>query len=220
MGGPDHSVTTGEPSATLRCRQGAGSPEGRPTESVEVIEQVAVEQVRAGDRDAYAVLVRLHAVAAHRTAVLFGAGPDAEDVVQTAFLKAYHAFSRFQDGAEFRPWLLRIVINETKNTARANGRRQAATARLAAVDLPLTDDDPATSALAGDRRRRLLAAVRALPDPQRRVVVCRFFLDLDEASTAVALDLPAGTVKSRLHRALKRLRKHLASDGTEAAHEI
>jgi DNA-directed RNA polymerase specialized sigma24 family protein len=93
-----------------------------PTESVEVTEQVVVEQVRAGDRDAYAVLVRLYAVAASRAAVLFGAGPDAEDVVQTAFLKAYHAFSRFQDGAEFRPWLLRFVINEAKNTARANGR--------------------------------------------------------------------------------------------------
>jgi DNA-directed RNA polymerase specialized sigma24 family protein len=95
-----------------------------PTESVEVTEQVAVEQVRAGDREAYAVLVRLYAVAARRAAVLFGAGPDAEDVVQTAFLKAYHAFSRFQDGAEFRPWLLRIVINEAKNAARANGWRQ------------------------------------------------------------------------------------------------
>jgi hypothetical protein len=96
----------------------------------------------------------------------------------------------------------------------------AATARFAAVDVPLTDDDPATSVLAGDRRRRLLGAVRTLPEPQWRVVACWYFLDLDEAAITTALGLPAGTVKSRLHRALRRLRKYLTSDGTEALERL
>jgi RNA polymerase sigma-70 factor (ECF subfamily) len=92
-------------------------PEGRPTESADVTDQVAVDSVRAGDRDAYAILVRRHAAAAHRAAVIFGAGPDAEDVVQVAFVKAFEALPRCRDGAAFRPWFLRIVINEAKNAA-------------------------------------------------------------------------------------------------------
>ena len=81
--------------------------------------------MRGGDRDAYAELVRRHAPVAIRTAALLGAGGDAEDVVQEAFVKAYAALDRFRPGAPFRPWLLRIVANETRNLHRgpAGGRR-------------------------------------------------------------------------------------------------
>ena len=81
--------------------------------------------MRGGDRDAYAELVRRHAPVALRTAALLGAGGDAEDVVQEAFVKAYGALDRFRDGAPFRPWLLQIVANETRNLHRASGRRAA-----------------------------------------------------------------------------------------------
>ena len=82
-------------------------------------------RVREGDRDAYAELVHRHAPVALRTATLLGAGADAEDVVQEAFVKAYGALGRFRDGAAFRPWLLRIVANETENLHRSAGRRAA-----------------------------------------------------------------------------------------------
>ena len=78
-------------------------------------------RVRGGDRDAYAELVRRHAPVAMRTAALLGAGGDAEDVVQEAFVKAYAALDRFRPGAPFRPWLLRIVANETRNLHRVRG---------------------------------------------------------------------------------------------------
>ena len=70
---------------------------------------------KAGERDAFAELVRLYLPVAHRTAVLLGAGSDADDVVQEAFVKAYRGLAGFRVGAPFRPWLLRIVANETKN---------------------------------------------------------------------------------------------------------
>ena len=76
-------------------------------------EAAALARVRAGDRAAYAVLVMLHAPIAKRLAVLSGAGSEADDVVQEAFVKAYQSSGRFRDGAGFRPWLLRIVVNET-----------------------------------------------------------------------------------------------------------
>jgi RNA polymerase sigma-70 factor (ECF subfamily) len=69
--------------------------------------------------------------------------------------------------------------------------------------------DPAEHAVSLERRRELLVAVRSLPESFRLVVTCRYLLDLDEQETAVVLGWPRGTVKSRLHRALGRLRDSL-----------
>lgn len=176
-------------------------------------EQAAIARIRAGDADAYAVLVRRHAADARRLAVVAGAGPDADDVVQLAFVKAYRTIGTFRDGAPFRPWLLRIVLNEARNNARAARRYRAAAGRsflLDAATAGLAIDDPAATALTGERRAELVAALRSLPEAQRRVVVCRYLLDLDEEETATVLGWPRGTVKSRLHRALRRLRTELA----------
>ena len=140
--------------------------------------------------------------------MLLGAGMDAEDVVQEAFVKAYARLDGFRDGAPFRPWLLRIVANETKNLHRAAGRRAARerTAWERTVPLLTADhDDPASVALSRERRAQLVEGLTLLSDAHRQVVVCRYLLDLDEAETAVVLDWPRGTVKSRLHRALDQL---------------
>lgn len=196
-----------------------GRPEERPTEGAAITDQVAVDRVRAGDRDSYAILVRRHAAAAHRAAVIFGAGPDAEDVVQVAFVKAFEALPHCRDGAAFRPWFLRIVINEAKNARRSAGRRWSATERLATLDVQLDGPDPATSMLSSERRAELIVAIRGLPVQQQRVIACRFLLELDERETATALGLPAGTVKSRLHRALRRLQRELSPEVGVVEHE-
>ena len=167
--------------------------------------------MRAGDRTAFGHLVRRHAPVAKRMAVLWGAGPDADDVVQDAFVKAYAALPRFRADGEFRGWLLTIVRNETRNLFRSRGRRVA---REELAQLPQGDlafaDDPAAAALGAVRRGELLAGVRGLPVELREVVACRYLLELTEAETAAALGIPAGTVKSRLHRALTMLRKEVA----------
>ncbi|WP_435862981.1 RNA polymerase sigma factor, partial [Streptomyces sparsogenes] len=174
------------------------------------VEAEIIARVRSGDTEAYAELMRAHAPIAHRTAVLLGAGADAEDVVQDAFVKAYLALGGFREGAAFRPWLLRIVANETSNALRSARRMRTAADREAAAlggAEPAIPDcaDPAVAALAGERRAGLLAALDQLSEPQRRVVTYRYLLDLDEAETAQALGWPRGTVKSRLSRALRRL---------------
>lgn len=170
--------------------------------------------------------MRAHAETAHRLALLLGAGAEAEDVVQNAFIKAYRALGGFRDGAAFRPWLLRIVANETKNTVRAAARRRAATelagraadggggaAGVAGGAGP--GEDLAGVALAAERREELVAALRALGERHREVVVHRYLLDLDEAETAAVLGVPRGTVKSRLSRALRELAR-LLGDGDGA----
>ncbi|WSM88290.1 sigma-70 family RNA polymerase sigma factor [Actinacidiphila glaucinigra] len=189
---------TGAARGRRRATGGGSATEG---------EAAVIARVRAGEREAYAELVRLHADVAHRTAVLLGAGADAEDVVQVSFVKAYRALATFRDGAAFRPWLLRIVANEARNAGRAARRLRSAVERNAVLEaLPPAADDPESLAVSRERRTELLAAVRTLSEPHRLVVTCRYLLDLDEEETATVLGWPRGTVKSRLHRALARLR--------------
>lgn len=174
-----------------------------PTDDADI-----VARVRAGDQEAYALLVRRHAPTALRTAVLMGAGADAEDVVQEAFVKAYDGLARFRSGASFRPWLLKIVANETRNLHRSAGRRRARELADWSRTEPLLlagPGSPVDSALSAERRQALVAGLGRLPERDRQVVVCRYLLDLDEAETSAALGWPRGTVKSRLSRALRRL---------------
>ncbi|MGW0555117.1 RNA polymerase sigma factor [Streptomyces sp. NPDC002926] len=174
-----------------------------------VDEAAVIARVRAGEPEAYAELVRAHTNVALRAAVAFGAGADAEDVVQSAFLKAYQSLGRFRDGAAFRPWLLRIVVNETRNTVRSAVRLRALAGREALLlgSEPLIPEsaDPAVAAVAEERKALLRAALDELSEEQRQVVTYRYLLEMDEAETAEALGWPRGTVKSRLNRALRKL---------------
>jgi RNA polymerase sigma factor (sigma-70 family) len=153
------------------------------------------------------VLVARYTLRAHRAAFLLGAGEEADDVVQEAFVKAFRHLSRFRAGEPFGPWLLRIVANETRNLTRSRRRREALTLRLGTAESGGTAaGGPVDEVLAAERRARLVAAVGALPDRERQALVCRYFLDLSEAETAQVLDWPLGSVKSRTARALNRLR--------------
>ncbi|MGW4030091.1 RNA polymerase sigma factor [Streptomyces sp. NPDC004838] len=186
---------------------------------VVVDEGAVIKRVRAGEPEAYAELVRAHTHVALRAAVAFGAGADAEDVVQCAFIKAYQSLGRFREGADFRPWLLRIVVNETRNTVRSAGRLRALAGREALLlgSEPLIPEsaDPAVAAVADERRGELLAALEELSEEQRQVVVCRYLLEMDEAETAETLGWPRGTVKSRLSRALAKLGRLIGAKGGE-----
>jgi len=153
------------------------------------------------------VLVARYTLPAHRAAWLLGAGEDADDVVQEAFVKAFRSLPKFRAGEPFAPWLLSIVANEPKTLVRSRPRRNARALRLSALEPDAaTPDTPFDEAVAGERRARLLAAVNALPDRERQALVCRYFLDLSEAETAQVLHWPLGSVKSRTSRALGRLR--------------
>lgn len=171
-----------------------------------------MERSRDGDADAYEHLVRQYQTLAFRTAWLItGSAPDAEEAAQDAFVKAYAALNRFHPGAPLRPWLLRIVANEARNRRVAAGRRAALTRRAGAyapVDMTLS---PEAAMLAGEERAALRDALMILRDEDRQVIAYRYFLDLSEAEIADVLHCPRGTVKSRLSRALARLRLALAA---------
>jgi len=170
----------------------------------------AIARARDGDLDAYAALVARYTLRAHRAAFLLGAGEESDDVVQEAFVKAFRHLSRFRAGEPFAPWLLRIVANETKNLARSRQRRAALALRLPSAESSgAATGGPVDEVLASERRAQLVAAVNALPDRERQVLVCRYFLDLSVTETAQVLAWPLGSVKSRTSRALNRLRGRL-----------
>ena len=177
--------------------------EGRPLDDQEL-----VERARGGDARAYEALVRRYQDLAFRTAcVIAGWSADAEDAAQEGFVKAWYALGRFRAGAAFRPWLRAIVANEARNRRRS-GRRRDDLALRVAEDRPSGDaaPSPEVAALAAVQRGRLVAAVGRLGEADRQVIACRYFLELSEAEMASALGCRRGTVKSRLSRALGRLR--------------
>ncbi|MGZ4676872.1 MAG: RNA polymerase sigma factor [Acidimicrobiia bacterium] len=170
-----------------------------------------VERARAGDRDAFCELLERHRIVALRVGYTI-AGPDAEDAVQEAMVKAYRHLDRFRPGSSFRPWFLAIVGNEARNRRRSGSRQDAVTLRLRAQTdtadarwAPSAED----GAMARVQQRRLLDAVAGLSDRDREIVALRYFAGLTEAETASALDCALGTVKSRLSRAIGRLRECL-----------
>ena len=151
---------------------------------------------------------------AFRTAYLLsGSAADAEEAAQDGFVKAYRALGRFRRGAPLKPWLLRIVANEARNRRRAAGRREQLALRAAEANRPGDAvPSPEAALLEGEARARLLEAVNRLSDDHRDAVACRFFLQLSEEETAAALGIRRGTVKSRLARALERLRQELGEE--------
>jgi RNA polymerase sigma-70 factor (ECF subfamily) len=184
---------------------------GRP-----LAEEELVERARRGDAAAYEELVRIYQGIAFRTAYLLTrSAADAEEAAQDGFVKAYRALGRFRSGSPFRPWLLKIVANEARNRRRSAGRREQLVLR-AAAGAASGDAAPSPEAalVSAERRDALFAALDRLPERDRLVLTCRYLLDLSEEECAAALRCRRGTVKSRLSRALERLRADLGeSDG-------
>ena len=155
--------------------------------------------------------MRTHQGIAFRTAyVLTASAADAEEAAQDGFVKAYRALGRFRRGAPFRPWLLRIVANEARNRRRSAARRERLSLRAAAEARPGDAvPSPEAALLARESQEELLAAIDRLSDEHRDAIACRYLLDLSEDETAAALRVRRGTVKSRVSRALDRLREEL-----------
>jgi RNA polymerase sigma factor (sigma-70 family) len=173
---------------------------------------------RRGDLSAYETLVRRYEQLAFRVAYLMlRDAAEAEDAAQEAFVRAYRALGRFRPDEPFRPWLLRIVANQAISGRRAAERRGAVAARYEREAPVAPLPSPESEVLGHERRDAVLRGLAQLSADDQRVLHLRYFLDLGEAEVADALGCARGTVKSRLHRALGRLRPVLARAFPELA---
>ena len=161
-------------------------------------ERGLVRAAQAGSADALERLYRLHWPRAYRAAYLVvhdAAG--AEDIAQEAFLAAVRALDRFDRRRPFGPWLHRIVVNRAIDWARARSLRGE------------VGVDEALATVEDDRDGLPLRALAALPPEQRAVIVLRHLLEYTPGEIARLLDLPRGTVNSRLRRGLDTLSREV-----------
>jgi RNA polymerase sigma-70 factor (ECF subfamily) len=175
-----------------------------------VTETDLISRARRGDTAAWEALTRLHQEPVFRFAyLLLGDADEAEDVVQDTFIRAFYALRRFDDARPLRPWLMSIAANQSRNRRRALGRQLAAMMRWgrqqpSSYPLPIRDDS-----------QLLWAAIRRLKPQFQAPIYLRFFLGMSEAEMGETLGVAAGTVKSRLHRALEALRAVIERDFPE-----
>jgi RNA polymerase sigma-70 factor (ECF subfamily) len=166
-----------------------------------------IRRARQGESPAWTALMRQHQEPIFRYAyLLMGDADEAEDIVQETFVHAYRALERFDSQRPMRPWLLRIAANLASNRRRSLGRYFSALQRLFLQEKPDQKSVEQQSSQAG-RAHQVWEAVQQLKPADAQVIYLRYFLDLSTDEVAQALTVPAGTVKSRLHRASDRLRQ-------------
>jgi RNA polymerase sigma-70 factor, ECF subfamily len=163
-----------------------------------VADAALVRAAQRGSQEAVEELFTRHWRGAYRAALLVtGDRAAAEDIAQESFLAALRALPRFDLRRPLRPWLQRIVVNRAIDWSRARAHR-AEVAADAAPDAVASDEPGAFG-------EDIMAALLALAPEQRAVIVLRYVLDFTPGEIAAALDLPRGTVNSRLRRGLDTL---------------
>jgi RNA polymerase sigma-70 factor (ECF subfamily) len=174
-------------------------------------ESTLIRRSVKGDLAAWEPLVRAHQEAVFRFAyLLLGDPDDAEDVAQETFLRAWKYLKHFDTARPLRPWLLSIASNLSSNWRRAAGRYMFALTRAFRNEpVPDTIEEKNAQRLQADE---LWKAVQSLSKTDQQVVYLRYFLELPVAETAEVLQVAEGTVKSRLSRALKKLRTIIRED--------
>jgi RNA polymerase sigma-70 factor (ECF subfamily) len=164
-----------------------------------------------GDVAAWEPLVRAHQDAVFRFAyLLLGDPDDAEDVAQETFLRAWNHLKRFDTTRPLRPWLLSITSNLASNWRRSAGRYMSALMRS-------FRNEPTFTSVEEKSTQRILAndlweAVQSLKNADQQVVYLRYFLEFSVTETAEVLQIAEGTVKSRMSRALEKLRNIIRED--------
>jgi RNA polymerase sigma-70 factor (ECF subfamily) len=180
-----------------------------------------IRDAQRGDAAAYEELVRRHETVAFRTAwLILGDADDARDAAQAGFLKAWLAIGRADASRPFPPWLLTIVANEARNRRRARRRWLARVLPEDRVELLAeATPEPALLVERQDEAAVVMRHLATMDETDRMTLWCRYVLEMSEQETASVMECAVGTVKSRTHRALERLRVRLREAGVMAGAE-
>jgi RNA polymerase sigma-70 factor (ECF subfamily) len=176
-------------------------------------EYALIRAAQRGSHEAMEELFRRHWRGAHRAAYLVvHDGPAAEDIAQEAFISAIRSLDRFDRRRPFAPWLHRIVVNRAIDWTRARkARREISGEAIEAWEGESQEPDLDAIADSG----RMVEALRSLGPEQRAVVVMRYILEYTPGEIAEVLDMPRGTVNSRLRRGLDALAKALPREADD-----
>jgi RNA polymerase sigma-70 factor (ECF subfamily) len=171
-------------------------------------ERELVVRAQGGDSEAFTLLTRHFMKRVYRAAyAVLRNSTDAEDVTQETFVRAYQGIDRFDVDRPLFPWLYRIARNLCINRIQRVGKREA--------ELPDFDyfadrsPGPEEATIAGEQQQEVRHAVEKLPDPHRRIIELCHFQECSYREIAEILDIPIGTVMSRLYHARRKLRELL-----------
>lgn len=171
---------------------------------------------QGGDHAAFGMLVRRYQRAVYRLAYgLTRNTADADDVAQETFVRAFQAIGRFRIGEPLYPWLSRITTNLAFSLFRRRRRRPETSIEplVEAGHQWAVEDDPARRAIEREGGERLSAAFAALSEEHQAILVLRVTEELSYEDIARTLNVPVGTVMSRLSRARAELKRRLAAGG-------
>ena len=186
-------------------------------------ERERIRRIATGDAEAFRTLVRDYHPVAYRLACSIVDDPqDAEEVVQDAFFKIHRALDSFRGEASLKTWILRIVmrlsLNRRRDQARTAWRRMGL--HQAGANLEETRQTPAahsqspeTQYISGETRRQILALIDQLPESLRQVLLLNSLEELSYEEISRILDIPLGTVGSRMYNARKKLLRSLKGCG-------
>ncbi len=188
-----------------------------------VDDAVLVSRVQAGDKQAFgALVVRYQDRVFNLVSRMCSRRADAEELAQEAFLRALERIDQFRGDSKFYTWLFRIATNLVISHRRRGGRVKFHSLTRPAEDESMVQDDtvtadlaqrrepgPSESAMSAEIRQVVSAALSSLAEPFRLVLVLRDMQDMDYTEIAQVLEVPVGTVKSRLYRARSMLRQCL-----------
>lgn len=178
-------------------------------------ESALIRRAQQGDRDAFTEIVRSHYPGVVRVIYrLCGDSVLAEDAAQDTFLKAWQHLISFKAGTSLKSWLYRIGVNTALDALR---RGRNTPVDLEAVRAADNTAGPEEALLQKERSAAVQAAILSLSEANRAILVLREYGGLSYAEIAAVLDIPVGTVMSRLNYARSRLREILAPDFGEQA---
>ena len=175
------------------------------------MEDEVIKRCQKGESEAFRWLVEEYGDLAYGTAYLMTNDHQlAEEIIQEAFLDAWQGIKGFKVGSPFKPWFLKIVVNRYRMQKR---RRVVPTVSLERVEPKRVAIDARSAyemVASGESHQLVREAIASLGEEQRAVIMLRYFAELTVPEIAQVLSWPEGTVKSRLHRAMQRLRQRLS----------
>lgn len=178
-------------------------------------ESEAIARLKRADITALEILVQLYQHQAYDAAYLITRNhAQAEDVVQSAFLRAYERIHQLRDAQSFKPWFLRSVVNSALSIANGGHGQHIPSLETdgeEAAELPSPEPGLEQMLEAAETKEEILAALWQLSPNQRAAVVMRYYFEWSDAEVAQRLAIPRGTVRRRLHDARRRLRELLVS---------
>lgn len=172
-----------------------------------------ISRARGGDRDAFGELVEQYRDNVYRLAYrMCGNAYDADEAAQEAFVAAWRALPNFRGDAKFSTWLYRLTTNAAIDVMRREKRHQTV-GDGEMVDLADDADSPQETVERTEQQEAVQKALATLSEEYREVLLLRYMEELDYAEIAEVLQLPSGTVKSRINRAKAALKTALLKSG-------